>query len=56
MRRLITEEFQDVFTEVDVLLTPTTISDAPLNTTMEKLGPVESCVYDKYTVPVNLAG
>jgi len=56
MRRLITQEFQEVFSNVDILLTPTTISDAPLNTEMEKLGPVESCVYDKHTVPINLAG
>ena len=56
MRRLITQEFHEVFSKVDVLLTPTTISNAPLNTEMEKLGPVESCVYDKHTVPINLAG
>lgn len=55
-RRLITQDFQEVFSNVDVLLTPTTINAAPVNTEMEKLGPVESCVYDKHTVPVNLAG
>ena len=56
MRRLITQEFQQVFSKFDAILTPTTISNAPLNTEVEKLGPVESCVYDKHTVPVNLAG
>ena len=56
VRRLITQEFQEAFSHVDALLTPTTISNAPLNTEIEKLGPVESCVYDKHTVPVNLAG
>ena len=56
VRRLITQEFLEIFYNVDVLLTPTTISNAPLNTEIEELGPVDSCMYDKCTIPVNLAG
>jgi len=56
VRRLIVEDFRRVFSDIDVLLTPTTINKAPLNTEIEKLGPVESCVYDQQTVPISLAG
>ncbi|XP_065903283.1 glutamyl-tRNA(Gln) amidotransferase subunit A, mitochondrial-like isoform X2 [Dysidea avara] len=56
VRRLIVEDFHRIFSDVDVLLTPTTISKAPLNTEIKRLGPVESCVYDQLTVPVSLAG
>jgi len=56
VRRLIVEDFTKTFSHVDALLTPTTISKAPLNTEIERLGPVESCVYDQQTVPVSLAG
>ena len=56
VRRRIVEDFCKVFSDIDVLLTPTTINKAPLNTEIQRLGPVESCIYDQQTVPVSLAG
>ncbi len=58
---MIHSDFESVFqedtqTSVDVLLTPVTLSSAPYQSTMRDMGPVESSIYDTYTVPVNLSG
>ena len=66
VRQLITDDFQKVFStsslsstcspSVDVILTPVSLGPAPLRSEMEKLGPVESSVYDTFSAPVNLSG
>ena len=57
MRRLIFEEFKTVFdSEVDILLSPTTIGSAPSKGKFLSLGPVESTVYNTFAAPISLCG
>ena len=61
VRQLIHSDFKSVFSSensksVDVLLTPVTLGSAPYHSAMRKMGPVNSSIYDTYTVPVNLSG
>jgi aspartyl-tRNA(Asn)/glutamyl-tRNA(Gln) amidotransferase subunit A len=54
VRELIKKEFEKVFKEVDVLLTPT--APSPAFKIGEKKDPLSMYLSDIYTVPVNLAG
>ena len=61
VRQMIHNDFKSVFSDnsadsADVLLTPVTLSSAPCQRSMKNMGPVESSIYDTYTVPVNLSG
>ena len=64
MRQQIYNDFQTIFSKnhknkketVDIILTPVTLSSAPSVKRMKEIGPVESSIYDTYTVVVNLAG
>ncbi len=55
VRRLITQDFQDAFTKVDVLLTPSTPTPA-FSLDNPPTDPIEMYMNDVLTVPVNLAG
>lgn len=54
VRRIITDEFDKVFNEVDVLLTPSTTGGAFSKN--DKLSPMEVYLNDVYTVGASLAG
>jgi aspartyl-tRNA(Asn)/glutamyl-tRNA(Gln) amidotransferase subunit A len=54
VRSKITEELQNVFEEVDVILTPTT--PAPAFKFGEKSDPIQMYLSDIFTVPANIAG
>lgn len=58
VRRLISEDFMRVFESgVDVLLTPTTLTDAPTISEFLKLESLtRSMVEDVFTQPANMAG
>ena len=57
VRRLITEDFQRVFNQVDLLLTPVTLSDAPsYKKFVSSDNRTQTAKYDFCTQPVNLAG
>ena len=64
VRQQIYNDFQTIFSKnhknkketVDIILTPVTLSSAPSVKRMKEIGPVESSIYDTYTVVVNLAG
>lgn len=62
IRRLITDDFNKVFNEkspncVDILLTPTTIGDAPLLSEFMKKNNRDQCaLHDYCTQPANMAG
>lgn len=57
VRRLISDDFHKAFSEVDVLLTPTTLSDAPfLKDFIQKHNRDQSAVQDFCTCPANMAG
>lgn len=61
VRRLILNDFQSLFDNnnentINVLLMPVSLGAAPTSEYMRELGPVESCVYDSFTVPANLTG
>ena len=62
MRNLICQEFAQIFSSsyddggVDVLLTPTAPTVAPLVEDAKRLSPVESYANDVFTVPASLAG
>lgn len=57
VRRLISDDFRKAFKEVDVLLTPTTLSDAPLlKDFVQKHNRDQSAVQDFCTCPANMAG
>lgn len=57
VRRLISDDFKKAFKEVDVLLTPTTLSDAPLlRDFAQKHNRDQSAVQDFCTCPANMAG
>ena len=57
MRRLIYQDFENLLSKhYDVLITPTTVGPAPSVSSFHQLGPVQSNVYDTFTVPVSLAG
>ena len=54
VRRLIKDDFQRVFQEVDFILTPTTPNEA--FKIGEKLDPIAMYMNDVFTVPTSLAG
>ena len=57
VRRLIHDDFIKVFNTADILLTPVTMSDAPLFSKFNHLDNREQCeLQDIYTCPTNLAG
>ena len=57
VRRLISEDFDKAFSSVDLLLTPTTLSDAPLLRDFVKNNNRDQCmVQDFCTQPANMAG
>lgn len=57
VRRLISEDFRKVFSKVDLLLTPTTLSDAPLLKDFTQNNNRDQCaVQDFCTQPANMAG
>ena len=57
VRRLITEDFNKVFENVDILLTPTVLSDAPLfSDFVQRDNRAQTQEQDVFTQPVNLAG
>lgn len=57
VRRLISEDFRKAFKEFDLLLTPTTLSDAPLlKDFATKHNRDQSAVQDFCTCPANMAG
>jgi aspartyl-tRNA(Asn)/glutamyl-tRNA(Gln) amidotransferase subunit A len=57
VRRLISEDFRKVFSNVDILLTPTTLSDAPLLNDFVKNNNRDQCaIQDFCTQPANMAG
>ncbi|CAB0013961.1 unnamed protein product [Nesidiocoris tenuis] len=57
VRRLICEDFKKVWQDYDVLLTPTTLSDAPTLEEFSRLDNREQCVMNDYcTQPANMSG
>lgn len=57
VRRLIANDFDRAFREVDILLTPTTLSDAPLYENFVKSNNRDQCaVQDFCTQPANMGG
>ena len=57
VRRLIHQDFQNAFQNVDLLLTPVTLSDAPLFSDFSKSdNRTQTAKFDYCTQPVNLAG
>lgn len=57
VRRLISDDFVKAFSSVDLLLTPTTLSDAPLLSEFTKNHNRDQCaVQDFCTQPANMAG
>lgn len=54
VRRLISDDFANAFSQCDVILAPTTQNVAHKNG--KKLGVIQSYLNDVFTVPVNLAG
>lgn len=57
VRRLISQDFEKVFSKVDILLTPTTLSDAPLLEDFVKNNNRDQCaIQDFCTQPANMAG
>lgn len=60
LRRLISDDFKKVFSEencVDVLLTPTTLSDAPTFDDFISKNNMDQCAFQDYcTQPANMAG
>lgn len=57
VRRLISDDFDKVFSSVDLLLTPTTLSDAPLLKDFTMNNNRDQCaVQDFCTQPANMAG
>lgn len=54
VRRLITKEFQDAFTSVDLIATPT--APTPAFKVGEKSDPLSMYLTDIFTVPANIAG
>jgi aspartyl-tRNA(Asn)/glutamyl-tRNA(Gln) amidotransferase subunit A len=56
VRRLILEDFKKAFTEVDIILTPTTPSSAFSIKEGENLDPIQMYLNDIFTIPASLAG
>lgn len=57
VRRLISDDFVKAFSSVDILLTPTTLSDAPLLSDFTRNNNRDQCaVQDFCTQPANMAG
>jgi len=54
VRRLIRDELNRAFTEVDVLLMPTV--SGPASSLDEKQDPLQMYISDRYTIPASLAG
>jgi len=55
IRRLIQNDYNSAFKEVDIIITPTSSRDSP-PLISEKMDPVETYVTDIMTTPANLAG
>ncbi|XP_073963612.1 glutamyl-tRNA(Gln) amidotransferase subunit A, mitochondrial [Choristoneura fumiferana] len=57
LRRMIADDFKKVFKDVDILLTPTTLSDAPLYDDFVSKHNRDQCAFQDYcTQPANMAG
>ncbi|CAO1406849.1 unnamed protein product [Diamesa tonsa] len=57
VRRLISQDFDKAFSKVDILLTPTTLSDAPLLEDFVKNNNRDQCaIQDFCTQPANMSG
>ncbi|XP_063629737.1 glutamyl-tRNA(Gln) amidotransferase subunit A, mitochondrial isoform X1 [Cydia splendana] len=57
LRRMIADDFEKVFKEVDLLVTPTTLSDAPLLDEFVSKHNRDQCAFQDYcTQPANMAG
>ncbi|CAG0890970.1 unnamed protein product [Darwinula stevensoni] len=56
VRRLISDDFKRVFSEVDVLVTPVTLTDAPKHSAFMQSNEEEYNEYDHCTMPANMAG
>jgi aspartyl-tRNA(Asn)/glutamyl-tRNA(Gln) amidotransferase subunit A len=57
VRRLVSDDFKKAFSKVDILLTPTTLSDAPLLNDFIKNHNRDQCaIQDFCTCPANMAG
>ncbi|KAG5680125.1 hypothetical protein PVAND_009650 [Polypedilum vanderplanki] len=57
VRRLVSDDFKKAFSKIDLLLTPTTLSDAPLLSDFTKNNNRDQCaVQDFCTCPANMAG
>lgn len=57
LRRLIATDFDNVFDKVQMLLTPTTLTSAPLYSEFMKKSNSEQCTQQDYcTQPANMAG
>ena len=57
VRRLIAQDFDRVFQEVDVLLTPTTLTEAPsMDDFLTSDNRTQTAKHDYCTQPVNMAG
>lgn len=57
VRRLISNDFKEAFAKFDLLLTPTTLTDAPLLDDFKKASNRDqSAVQDFFTQPANMAG
>lgn len=56
LRRIIVNDFKECFEKVDVILTPTSPTTAPLLSEIEKTSPEQIYLQDIMTVSSNLAG
>lgn len=57
VRRLIANDFDNVWNDVQILLTPTTLTDAPLyNDFIQKTNRDQCALQDYCTQPCNMAG
>ncbi|MBP9792062.1 MAG: Asp-tRNA(Asn)/Glu-tRNA(Gln) amidotransferase subunit GatA [Rickettsiales bacterium] len=56
VRRLIIRDFDDVFADVDVVLTPTATTSAFAIGDKQRMDPISLYYNDVYTIPANMAG